>query len=318
MLLSIVVPIYNERENLPLLHRNLIDALGRVGLDYEILLINDGSTDGSTEELNRLAADSPVTRVIHFRRNFGQTAAMMAGFRNSRGDIIITLDGDLQNDPGDIPLLLAKIDEGYDVVSGWRKDRKDAALSRNLPSALANRLISRISGIHLHDYGCTLKAYRREVVENIRLYGEMHRFIPIHAAWEGARVTEVPVSHHQRRFGQSKYGLGRVPRVILDLIVIRFLDRALDRPMQFFGRLGLKALAAAFLVGLWALWLKLFEGTSFIQTPLPLLVVLLTVSGMLCVLMGLLAEIQTRTYYESRGGTRYVIRDTVNFPSSAE
>eukprot|EP01034_Spumella_vulgaris_P010497 gene10497-13318_t len=216
------------------------------------------------------AADSRV-KVVHFRRNAGQTAAMMAGIDFASGDVLIPLDADLQNDPADIPRLLAKLDEGYDVVSGWRKDRKDDSLRRNLPSRIANSLISRVSGVALHDYGCSLKAYRRDVIKGVKLYGEMHRFIPIYASWNGARVTELPVTHHARRFGVSKYGLERIAKVFLDLMVVKFLDRYAQKPIYVFGGFGLVNLAVSFLAGLWAIILKLFYGTSFILSPLPLL-----------------------------------------------
>jgi glycosyltransferase involved in cell wall biosynthesis len=305
--LSIVVPVLNEVESIESLHDQLKPVLDGIDADYEIIFVNDGSTDGSAEILDRLAERDARVKVLHLRRNYGQTAALMAAIQHSSGDVLVPMDGDLQNDPADIPLLLAKLDEGYDVVSGWRQDRQDRGLSRKLPSRLANRLASRISGVHLHDYGCTLKAYRRSVIENVRLYGEMHRFIPIYAAWQGGRVAELPVRHHARRHGMSKYGLSRAPRVLLDLIVIRFLDRALDRPIQFFGPIGLVSIFLAFLVGLWAVYLKIFEDTSFIKTPLPLLVALLAFVGLICILMGLLAELQTRTYYEAQGKHAYVV-----------
>jgi glycosyltransferase involved in cell wall biosynthesis len=237
---------------------------------------------------------------------------MMAGINYASGDIIIPMDGDLQNDPADIAKLLAKLEEGYDVVSGWRQDRKDAAFRRNLPSRLANRLISGISGVHLHDYGCSLKAYRRDVLKGVKLYGEMHRFIPIYASWEGGRVAEVPVSHHPRIHGESKYGVDRVLKVVLDLIVVQFLARYANRPIYVFGGFGIAAILLAFPVGLWAVYLKYFENTSFIQTPLPLLVVMLFVTGGMSILMGLLAEIIMRIYYESQGKAVYLVKRTSN------
>jgi glycosyltransferase involved in cell wall biosynthesis len=311
-MLSITVPIYNEAQNLEPLHRGLLAALEPLGQPFEIVLVNDGSTDGSDRTLDALAAKDPRVKVVHFRRNFGQTAAMMAGIRYSSGDIIIPIDGDLQNDPGDIPKLLAKLDEGFDVVSGWRRDRKDAAIRRNLFSRVANHLISRISGVHLHDYGCSLKAYRRDVVKGVKLYGEMHRFIPIYATWEGGKVAEVVVSHHPRVHGVSKYGVDRVVKVLLDLIVVQFLASYASRPIYLFGGCGVVSLIFAFLAGLWAVYLKYFEATSFIQTPLPLLVVLLTLTGGISILMGLLAEIIMRTYYESQGKAAYDVRGTAN------
>ena len=248
----------------------------------------------------------PDGSVIRFRRNYGQTAAIMAGFQHCTGDVIIPMDGDGQNDPADIPRLLSKLSEGYDVVSGWRTDRNDR-FSRRLPSVAANRLISSLLGVPLHDYGCTLKAYRREVIEDVRLYGEMHRFIPIYAAWEGARVTELPVTHHARLHGKSNYGFGRIFRVFLDLVILYFIDRAFDRPMQFFGKLGLGFWALALLTLGWAVTLKLGYGVSLIQTPLPLLAATIGLSGVLFILLGIIAEVLTRIYFEARGKPPYKI-----------
>ncbi len=311
-MLSIVVPVYNEQDNILPLYERVSVALREIGEDYEVILVNDGSTDLTEVHLKTIAARDAHIKVVNFRRNFGQTAAMMAGIDFARGDIIVGLDGDLQNDPNDIPKLLAKLDEGYDVVSGWRLNRKDASLKRNLPSRMANWLISIISGIHLHDYGCTLKAYKREVVKGVRLYGEMHRFIPIYASWQGGRVTEIPVNHFPRVHGHSKYGLERVVKVILDLIVVKFFAIYATKPIYVFGGFGLINMIFSFLAGLWALYLKFFEGTSFISTPLPLLVVLTFLTGVLSILMGLIAEIITRTYYESQGKQVYLVKDTIN------
>ena len=311
-MLSITVPIYNEADNIGPLYERLVAALEPLGKPYEVILVDDGSQDGSDKALDALAAKDARVKVVHFRRNYGQTAAMMAGIRYASGEIIIPMDGDLQNDPADIPRLLAKLDEGYDVVSGWRKDRKDNPIRRNFPSRMANWLISSISGVHLHDYGCSLKAYRRDVVKGVKLYGEMHRFIPIYATWEGGKVTEVEVTHHPRERGTSKYGMNRVVKVLLDLIVVQFLARYASRPIYLFGGCGILALAGAFAAGVWAVYLKYFESTSFIQTPLPLLVVLLTLTGGISILMGLLAEIIMRTYYESQGKAVYVVRSTSN------
>jgi glycosyltransferase involved in cell wall biosynthesis len=236
----------------------------------------------------------------------------MAGFEFARGEIIVPMDADLQNDPQDIPLLLARLNEGFDVCSGWRKDRQDHSIRRNLPSRVANWLISKVSGVHLHDDGCSLKAYRRDVLKGVKLYGEMHRFIPIYASWEGGRVAEVPVTHHARVHGSSKYGVDRVLKVVLDLIVVQFLAKWANRPIYVFGTFGAGCLAIAFFAGLWAVYLKLFRGTSFIQTPLPLLVVMLAVTGGMSILMGLLAEIIMRTYYESQGKAVYVVKSTSN------
>lgn len=270
-------------------------------------MVNDGSTDGSAEQLDQIAARFPRIRVLHFSRNYGQTAALMAGLDHARGEIIVPMDGDLQNDPDDIGRLLNKLDEGYDVVSGWRVKRQDNALKRNLPSRVANRLISWVSGVPLHDYGCSLKAYRRSVLDGVKLYGEMHRFVPIYAAWNGARVTELAVTHHARLHGKSKYGLERVFKVLLDLLVVKFLFKYASKPIYLFGGFGLVCLFASFGAGVWAVALKYFWATSFIQTPLPLLAVFLTVTGILSFLMGLLAEMLNRTYHESQSKSVYRI-----------
>ncbi|HLX21709.1 MAG TPA: glycosyltransferase family 2 protein [Usitatibacter sp.] len=314
-MLSITIPIFNEEPNVEPLHAKLVQSLEALGKPFEIVLVNDGSTDGSAAALDALAARDKRVKVVHFRRNYGQTAAMMAGIRYASGEIIVPMDGDMQNDPADIAKLVAKLDEGFDVVSGWRRDRKDSVLQRTLPSRAANFLISWISGVHLHDYGCSLKAYRRDVLKDVKLYGEMHRFIPIYASWEGGRVTEVPVTHHPRMHGQSKYGVERVLKVVLDLIVVQFLARYANRPIYVFGGFGIGAMTLAVLAGVWAVYLKYFENTSFIQTPLPLLVVTLFVTGGMSVLMGLLAEIIMRTYYESQGKPVYLVKGTVNLPS---
>lgn len=305
--LSITVPVFNEVESVAILHRRVREVLEPLGCSWELVFVNDGSTDGSAAELDRIAVADERVKVVHLRRNSGQTAAMMAGFDYARGDIIIPMDGDLQNDPGDIPRFLEKLEEGYDVVSGWRRGRQDAKLSRNFPSWLANRLISGISGVHLHDYGCSLKAYRRHVLEDVKLYGEMHRFVPIYASWQGARVAEIPVTHHPRRFGHSKYGLERTGKVILDLIVVSFLAHYAQKPMYVFGSVGLASLAVSAITGVWALYLKFVENISFIQTPLPLLFVLTAMTGMMCILMGLLAELLTRTYHESQDKSVYSV-----------
>ena len=305
---SIVIPIYNEEDNIVKLSDSILNALPN--LKYEILFINDGSTDNSEEIIEKLTNNHTNIHLINLRRNYGQTAAMQAGFDHSKGDIIIPMDGDLQNDPRDIPLLINKINEGYDVVSGWRKDRLDKKFTRVIPSKIANHLISKISGLPLHDYGCTLKAYKKEVLNEIKLYGEMHRFIPIYASWEGAKVTEIPVRHHARIAGKTKYGLSRIPKVILDILVIRFFDKSLDRPIHLFGKFGLFMFFLAFVLALLALYLKIFMNTSFILTPLPLLVVFFTMSGLLCIFIGLLAEIQSRIYFESIDRPSYLIKQT--------
>jgi len=310
MKISVVVPVFNEAEGLPPLYATLCEALAALPGPAEVVFVDDGSRDRSADLLEEFALADPRIHVIRLRRNYGQTAAMMAGIQHSTGDVIVPMDADGQNDPRDIPLMLAKLEEGFDVVSGWRREREDKALSRRLPSVVANRLISWVMGVHLHDYGCTLKAYRREVLEDVRLYGEMHRFIPIFAAWEGARVAEVPVRHHARKFGASNYGIGRVMRVLLDLLTLFFIGRALDRPMQFFGKIGLGALAAAVGAFGWALALRM-GGTSLIQTPLPLLAATLGLSGVLFLLLGIMSEIQSRTYFEAQGKAPYKIRSVV-------
>jgi glycosyltransferase involved in cell wall biosynthesis len=309
--ISVVIPVYNEEDALPELYRALADTLDQLPQAAEIIFADDGSRDGSAATLDAFAVGDPRVRVLHLSRNYGQTAALMAAIQNSSGDVIIPMDGDGQNDPADIPRLIAKLAEGYDVVSGWRTSRRDAALTRRLPSIVANRLISALLRVPLHDYGCTLKAYRREVVEDVRLYGEMHRFIPIYAAWEGARVTELAVTHHPRRFGRSKYGIGRIERVLLDLLIVYFIDRAFDRPIQFFGKLGLGFLVFAATIFSWALVLKYASDVTLIQTPLPLLAAAIGLSGVLFLLLGIIAEVQVRIYFEARGRPPYKIRRMV-------
>jgi glycosyltransferase involved in cell wall biosynthesis len=309
--ISVVIPVYNEADALPGLYRALADALDRLPQAAEIIFADDGSRDGSAAILDGFAEGDPRVRVLHLSRNYGQTAALMAAIQNSAGDVIIPMDADGQNDPADIPRLLDKLAEGYDVVSGWRISRQDGALTRRLPSIIANRLISALLRVPLHDYGCTLKAYRREVVEDIRLYGEMHRFIPIYAAWEGARVTELAVAHHARKFGESKYGIGRIARVLLDLLIVYYIDRAFDRPIQFFGKLGLGFLILAVAIFGWAAILKYTSDVSLIQTPLPLLASTIGLSGVLFLLLGIIAEVQARIYFEARGRPPYKIKRLV-------
>jgi len=309
---SVIAPVYNESKSVGTLYDLIRQTLDGERLRWELILVNDGSTDTSPAKLDALAADDPRVKVIHFRRNYGQTAAMMAGIDFASGEIIVAIDADLQNDPADIPKLLEKLREGFDVCSGWRKERKDQALRRNLPSRLANRLISRVSGVRLHDYGCSLKAYRKEVVKGVRLYGEMHRFIPIYASWHGARVTETPVNHNPRMHGKSNYGLERVFKVVLDLLVVKFLFRYAQKPIYVFGGIGLASMALSSLLAAYAIYLKIFEGQSFIRTPVPLLVVFTAMTGIVCVLMGLLAEILMRTWHESQNKTVYEVRGTKN------
>ena len=315
--LSVLVPIYNEEENIPILCEKLFGVLDKLPFKFEIIAVNDGSRDTSLDKLLEISRHRPELKIVNFRRNYGQTAAMMAGIDHASGAVIVSIDADLQNDPEDIPRLIERLNQGYDVVSGWRKDRQDAAIRRNLVSRVANNVISKISGVHLHDYGCTLKAYRREVVRGSRLYGEMHRFIPIYATWMGANVTEMPVRHHPRRFGKSKYGLERIIKVILDLIVVKFLDRYFVKPIYIFGGFGIVSLLASVFSFLWMVYLKMFEGVSMILTPLPLVVTLTFLVGIMSVLMGLLAEMLVRTYFESQGRAAYVVRDLINFDGTS-
>lgn len=311
---SIVVPVFNEVENLEELDRRIREAGKTLGVPWEVVYVDDGSTDGSRELLARLVRANPRGRALFFRRNYGQTAAIAAGMDHSTGEVVVPMDADLQNDPADIPALLGKIAEGYDVVSGWRKDRHDPWLTRRLPSETANALISRLGGVPLHDYGCTLKAYRRSALEGVRLYGEMHRFIPIYASWTGARVTEMAVRHHARTRGVSKYGLSRTIKVLLDLVTVLFLGRFSAKPIYLFGGLGFSLLGAAG-ASFVALFLhKYAYGTPFVQSPFLLLTVLLVILGVQCVLLGILAEIGIRTYFESQGKTTYLVGERLNFP----
>ena len=310
--LSIVVPIYNEVENVPELHAELYGVLSEYGRPFEIIYVDDGSRDGSFALLKGLAELHPEVAVIQFRRNFGQTAALAAGMEAARNDILIFMDGDLQNDPADIPRLVATLEEGeYDVVSGWRKHRQDRAINRKIPSRIANRLISYVSGVELHDYGCTLKAYRREVMQNVRLYGEMHRFIPAYANWAGARVTELAVNHRARKYGQSKYGINRTIKVLLDLLTLKFLSSYSTKPIQLFGGLG----ALCFLFGILSfalvLYMRFFEDVRANRNPVLLIGVFMFLAGLLFITQGLLAELVTRTYHESQGKPTYVIKSVI-------
>lgn len=310
--LSVVIPIYEEEESIPRLVERLMPPLRGLGVPFEVIAVNDGSKDRSQEQLKIAAAANPELKVIRFRRNAGQTAAMMAGIDHSSGEVIVTIDADLQNDPDDIPALLQKLDEGYDVVSGWRRDRKDAAIKRNFVSRVANRLISRISGVKLNDYGCTLKAYRRQVLQRMRLYGEMHRFVPIYASWMGARVTEMPVRHYARQFGKSKYGLNRIVKVLLDLAVVKFFSRYLVKPIYVFGGVAAAFFGVSILAFLLMIVLRLGWDVSMVQTPLPILSAMLFLLSVMTLLMGILAEIMVRTYFESQGRLPYQVLDTIN------
>jgi len=306
--LSVVVPVLNEEESLPLLYQRLSEVLTENNYQYEIIIIDDGSTDGSFDILQSLQAGDERLRVVQFRRNYGQTAAFAAGFDRARGDVVITIDADLQNDPADIPALLVKMAEGYDVVSGWRVDRQDRFLDRRLPSIVANRMISWTTGVHIHDYGCSLKAYRRQVLDDVQLYGELHRFLPALAHGAGARVAEIPVSHHPRRFGQAKYGLSRTVKVFLDILAVRFLMSYSTRPIHIFGLLGLFSFAVGIVVLAYLAVVRLFLLQPIADRPLTLLGILLTMLGVQLVTSGLLAELVVRTYYESQGKPIYTVR----------
>ena len=311
--LSVIVPIRNEAPGLVELHRELSETLGRWGRSYEIVAIDDGSTDDSFAVLARLQAMDPRLRVIRFRRNFGQTAAFSAGFEHARGRLIVTTDGDLQNDPRDIPAMIAKLESGYDIVCGWRKKRQDAFVSRTVPSMIANRLISWATGVRLHDYGCSLKAFRAEVVKPLRLYGEMHRFIPAIASEQGVAITEVAVNHRSRRHGSSNYGISRTVRVILDLLTVKFLLSYSTRPLQIFGLIGLAMALLGVLAGMWLTFVKFFgPGQAIADRPLLLLAILLIFTGVQLVTLGLLAEMQARTYHESQKKPIYVIREVLD------
>ncbi len=316
--LSIVVPVYNEEENIDRLYERISESVGRLGKSFEVIFIDDGSTDSSFSHLDAIARGDGRVKVVRFARNFGQTAALAAGIDYADGRVIVPLDADLQNDPADVSLLLDKLEEGYDVVSGWRKNRQDELLTRLIPSWIANKVISVISGVRLHDYGCSLKAYRREVIKGVRLYGEMHRFVPIYATWMGATVAEIPVSHHSRQFGKSKYGIGRTSKVILDLLTVKFLAEYSTKPIYVFGSAGLWSFVAAVLTFVWMVVLKYVYHTTFIQTPLPVLSAMFLMLGVQFILMGLLAELLMRTYHESQGKRIYLVKTLVNLNSCSE
>lgn len=312
LMISVVVPVYNEEENVRCLVDELLSVLNTIPNEFELIIVDDGSADHTPEILHEISEGIPQFKIVLLRRNFGQTAAMAAGFDYASGDVIIPMDGDLQNDPRDIPRLLAKLDEGFDVVSGWRKDRKDKFISRRLPSMLANALISKMTSVHLHDYGCSLKAYRREVLESVNLYGELHRFMPALASQYGARVAEIPVNHRPRKAGVSKYGIDRTLRVVLDLLTVKFLLKYSTRPMQLFGRLAVWTFVAAGVSGATTVYMKFFESLSMNRNPLLILTAFLLFSGVQLILLGLLAELVTRTYHETQDKPVYVVRQTVN------
>jgi glycosyltransferase involved in cell wall biosynthesis len=311
--LSLIIPVFNEEENLLLLMEAINTALNPLKRSWEVIFVDDGSRDKSIDVLRSLAEQAPeCVRVISFRRNFGQTAAIAAGIDHSQGDIIVLLDADMQNDPADIPLLLAKLDEGYDLVSGWRKDRKDNRLTRTIPSNLANGLISTVTGVHLHDYGCTLKVYRRDALEGFRLYGEMHRFIPVFAHSIGARITELPVRHHVRKFGVAKYGLERTLKVILDLFTVKFLLDYSHKPIRLFGGAGMLLMALGG-VDLFYLFIRrMFFHVSASASPLLMIGVMFAIMGFQSIMMGLIAELLARTYHESQHKPTYTIREALN------
>ena len=318
--LSLFLPVLDEEENLRPMHAKIQSALDSLGKSAEVIYVDDGSTDRSLEILREIAAVDPRVRVISLRRNYGQTAAMSAGIDAAKGQILIPMDADLQNDPADIKRLLDKLDEGYDVVSGWRKNRQDKMLSRKIPSMIANKVISWIGDVHLHDYGCSLKAYRRDVLKDVKLYGEMHRFIPIYASWAGARVTEIPVDHHARTAGKSKYGISRTIKVIFDLMTIKFMAEYHTKPIYVFGSFGMLAFAASVLAGLYAVFLKFANylglpqyHADFVETPLPVLSIVMFAISIQFFLMGLLAELLVRTYHESQDKAIYAVREKIGF-----
>ena len=312
MKLSIIIPIYNEQENISYLYQEIKDVLKALPISYEIIAINDGSTDNSCQVIKEIANHDSSFKAINFRRNFGQTAALSAGIDMSQGEIIIPMDADLQNDPADIPRFLEQMKESVDVLSGWRKNRQDKLLPRKIPSKIANYLVSSMTGVILHDYGCTMKAYRREVIKEIKFYGEMHRFIPAYASWYGAKVKEIAVNHRPRRYGQTKYGISRTWWVILDLLIVKFLTEYSTKPMHFFGKIGYWSLFLGFLSGIIAVVIRFAYDITFISTPLPLLTVFLVIISVQFFLMGLLAEILTRTYYECQDKPIYSIKDKIN------
>ena len=311
--ISVFLPVFNEEPNLRPLHEKMRAALAELGMTAEVIYVDDGSSDASLAVLREIAAEDDRVRVISLRRNYGQTAAMSAGIDAARGRVLVPMDADLQNDPADIRRLLAKLDEGFDVVSGWRKNRQDKAVTRKLPSMIANRIISWIGGVPLHDYGCSLKAYRRDVLKDVKLYGEMHRFIPIYASWAGARVTEIPVEHHARTMGKSKYGLSRTLKVVYDLVTIKFMASYQTKPIYVFGSFGLLAFFVSVFAGLFAIYWKLVGRADFVETPLPVLAIVMFAVGVQFFLMGLLAEMLVRTYHESQAKPIYAVREKIGF-----
>jgi glycosyltransferase involved in cell wall biosynthesis len=316
--ISVLLPVYNEQDNIARLDLGLTEALEKLGRSYEVIYVDDGSTDQSLAKLREIGKRDSRVRIVSLRRNYGQTAAMSAGIDHARGQILIPMDADLQNDPADISRLLEKLDEGYDVVSGWRKDRKDRWLTRRMPSTLANRLAAKLSGVDLHDFGCSLKAYRRDALTGVKLYGEMHRFIPIYAGWAGARVTEIPVTHHARAAGKSKYGLSRTIKVLFDLITIKFLSSYLTKPLYLFGTAGALCLLISFFTIVFALYYRFVQGVHLNRMPLATLSMIMFAMGVQFIFMGLLAEMIVRTYHESQDKPTYLVRERINLDDASD
>ncbi|MBN1306120.1 MAG: glycosyltransferase [Anaerolineales bacterium] len=313
MLISLVIPVYNEEETLPLLYKTIRDAMTSIKHPWELVFVDDGSRDGSLAVLEDIARqDSNHVQVVVFRRNFGQTAAIAAGIDHSTGDVIVTLDADMQNDPADIPMMLEKLDEGYDVVSGWRLHRKDTFITRTLPSRIANGLISWVTGVHLHDYGCTLKVYRRDVLTGFRLYGEMHRFIPVYASSVGAKIVEVPVTHHERKFGKAKYGLERTVKVILDLFTVKFLLSYASKPIYLFGGAGIGLMGISAVMLLYIIIRRILTSVSVLSSPFFQTSMMFFILGFQSILMGLIAELLVRTYHEAQRKPTYTVRDVIS------
>ncbi len=313
MKVSIVLPIYNEEKNIPILYKEITEVLSELKNEYEIICVNDASKDESLRALKEIAFMDRKLKIIDFKWNCGQTSAMSAGIKSSTGDVIIPMDADLQNDPHDIPKFLEKLEEGFDVVSGWRKDRKDFTFSRKIPSVIANKMIRAITGVKVHDYGCSMKAYKSEIIKGVMLYGEMHRFIPAYTAWHGGKIAEIVVNHRARRFGKTNYGIARTFFVILDLVVVKFLSRYMNKPMHFFGGIGFISLGLGILAGIASVVLKIFHSRDFVETPLPIFSALLVIIGVVLVAMGVIAEMIMRVYYESQDKTPYQIRELTNF-----
>lgn len=313
MKISVVLPVYNEEKNIPQLYDELKTVLDKIEGGYEIVCIDDHSEDGSLKILKKIAQENKNVKVASFKWNSGQTAAMSAGIKFASGDIIIPMDSDLQNDPKDIPRFLDKLDEGFDVVSGWRKNRKDFTLSRKLPSYLANILIRNITGVKIHDYGCSMKAYRSEIIKDVLLYGEMHRFIPAYTAWHGGKIVEIVVNHRPRINGKTNYGIARTFYVLMDLVVVKFLSKYMNKPMHFFGGLGFLSLCFGTLAGILSVFLKMIHSRDFVETPLPVFSALFIIVGVVLVAMGVISEMIMRVYYESQDKTPYNIKETVNF-----